>query len=189
MAPLVHTSPVNPAAEQGISWRCEALGRWQTEAKQETPERQPRSSICPTTLLATDAAQASLTAVPLPSSPLLPPSQLPSEGAQDLEFTWLAVSRYRPVNLDCNGNGCSSDWVREEGTGGKAEGEGSRWLAWFSLYLECSYLQGLIKITDALLQSSRDWSTGQANAHPAPAGAAQAHGDASPPLCVRGVKG
>lgn len=35
--------------------------------------------------------------------------------------------------------------------------------------LECSYLQGLIKITDALLQSSGGQSVGKENAHPAPA--------------------
>lgn len=56
------------------------------------------------------------------------------------------------------------------------------------MYMECSYLQGLIKITDALLQRNREWSMGQENAHPAPTRAMGARGDAFPPSAWEGSR-
>lgn len=103
--------------------------------------------------------------VPLLSSLTSPPPQLFLEGAQGLEFTWLYCQHVQPYKSLLQKQG-----LRLGPWGGIWWESRGKWEQMACVCPEHSYLQGLVKITDALLQSSGGQSTEKANAHPAPAG-------------------
>lgn len=121
----------------------------------------------------------SMTVLPL-SPPTSPPPQLVLEGAPDLEFTWLYCQHVQSYKSLLQRQGLQLGLGQWGGIWWESRG---KWEQMACVCPEHSYLQGLVEITDALLQSSGGQSAEKANAHPAPAGMLFI------PICLQRVKG